>query len=51
MTVKSARARHFTDLEAKKESELKNMREKENLEKERKKKASKKVSWKRSILE
>ena len=51
MPVKSARARRFTDLEAKKQSELKNMREKEKLEKERKKKASKKVSLKRSILE
>lgn len=51
MPVKSARTRRFTDLEAKKESELKNMREKEKLEKERKKKASKKASWKRSILE
>ena len=54
VSVKSARAKYFADLEAKKEIVLKNMREKVKLEKEekeREEKASKKVSWKRSISE
>ena len=42
MSVKSARTKYFADLEAKKETELKNICEKRNLEKETEEKASKK---------
>ena len=42
VSVKSARAKYFADLEAKKETELKNMREKEKLRKEKEEKCCKK---------
>ena len=42
VSMKSAGAKYFADLQAKKQIEMKNVHEKENLEKKRKEKASKK---------